>query len=95
MSDVIGLAVVGAGYWGPNLVRNAAETPGAELRVICDLDEDRLQKIGARYPGAALTPKFDDVLANDEVQGVILATPAASHHELAKQIGRASCRERV
>lgn len=85
MSDVIGLAVVGAGYWGPNLVRNAAETPGAELRVICDLDEDRLKKIGARYPGAVLTPKFDDVLANDEVQGIILATPAASHHELAKR----------
>jgi len=39
--DWIGLAVIGAGYWGPNLVRNATATPALELRYLCDLDEER------------------------------------------------------
>jgi predicted dehydrogenase len=82
MSDVIRLAVVGAGYWGPNLVRNAAAAPGATLSVICDLDQDRLNAMGRRHPEAALTTDFDAVIADDAIDAVIVATPAASHHEL-------------
>ncbi len=84
MADTVGLAVVGAGYWGPNLIRNAAETPGAELRVVCDLDEGRLSRIGRRHPGVKLVRGFADALADPAVDAVIVATPAASHHELAK-----------
>jgi len=82
MSDVIRLAVVGAGYWGPNLVRNAAAAPGAALSVICDLDRDRLAAMGRRHPEAALTDDFDSVIADDAIDAVIVATPAASHHDL-------------
>ncbi|MBZ0267348.1 Gfo/Idh/MocA family oxidoreductase [bacterium] len=85
MSDVIHLAVVGAGYWGPNLVRNAAAAPGAALSVICDLDQDRLTAMGRRHPEAALTMDFDSVLADDAIDAIIVATPAASHHELGKR----------
>ncbi len=83
MADTVGLAVVGAGYWGPNLIRNAAETPGAELRVVCDLDEGRLARIGRRHPGVKLVRTFADALSDPAVDAVIVATPAASHHELA------------
>lgn len=85
MADTIGLAVVGTGYWGPNLVRNAAGAPGARLVAICDLDQERLAKIGRLYPGTRQTPDFADVIADPAVQGVVIATPAASHHPLAKQ----------
>ena len=85
MSDQIGLAVVGTGYWGPNLVRNAAGAPGADLRYICDLDTERLAKIGRLYPGTKQTSDFDEVIGDPSVQGIILATPAASHHPLAKK----------
>lgn len=85
MAESVGLAVVGAGYWGPNLVRNAAETPGAELRCVCDLDEERLRRIGRRHPGVRLSRDLDDVLADAAVHAVLVATPAASHHALAKR----------
>jgi predicted dehydrogenase len=81
MSEVIRVAAVGAGYWGPNLIRNLSELPGAELRVICDEDEERLRKIGRRYPGVALVTDLEAVLADEEIDAVILATPAGLHYE--------------
>jgi predicted dehydrogenase len=81
MSEVIRVAAVGAGYWGPNLIRNLSELPDAELRVICDEDEERLRKIGRRYPGAALVTDLGVVLADEGIDAVILATPAGLHHE--------------
>ena len=89
MSETIGLAVVGTGYWGPNLVRNAANTPGATLKAIVDVDGARLKKIGAGYPGVDLETDYGKVLARDDVQGVILATPASTHHELGLAVLRA------
>jgi predicted dehydrogenase len=82
MSESIGLAVVGAGYWGPNLIRNAANTPGARLRAICDVDAERLRKIGRGYPGVALESEFGRVLDDDSIDAIILATPASTHHDL-------------
>lgn len=82
MSSNIGVAVVGAGYWGPNLIRNMAEAPGSELRVICDQDEKRLKDVGRRYPGVRLVTNFDEVLRDPEIQAVVLATPASSHASL-------------
>ncbi|MCA9751393.1 MAG: Gfo/Idh/MocA family oxidoreductase [Gemmatimonadetes bacterium] len=85
MSEAIGLAVVGTGYWGPNLVRNAAGAPGANLTAICDLDADRLARIGRLYPGTRQTRDFAEVLTAEDVQAIVIATPAASHHDLAKR----------
>jgi predicted dehydrogenase len=77
-------AVVGLGYWGPNLLRVLAELPDARLKWICDLDEGRLAKFEARYPAVATTVRFEDVIADPEVDAVIIATPVFTHHELAR-----------
>lgn len=79
MSDVVGVAVVGAGYWGPNLIRNMSEAPGAELRAICDQDEKRLKDVGRRYPGVSLVTNFEALLADPKISAIVLATPASAH----------------
>jgi predicted dehydrogenase len=82
---VIGFAVVGYGYWGPNLVRNLAETAGARLVSVCDLRMERLAAVQARYPGVAITDDFDDVLRDPRIDAIAIATPVASHFKLAMQ----------
>ena len=77
------VAVVGCGYWGKNLVRNFAQLRG--LRWICDANEAMLQKQKQLYPEIRLTEQFEAVLADDEVQGVAIATPAAMHYTQVKQ----------
>jgi predicted dehydrogenase len=81
MSD-LRIGVIGLGYWGPNLARNIAELPGAELAWICDQRTDRLALVGARYPAASRTTEVDDVLDDDTVDAVVIATPVTSHHPL-------------
>jgi len=78
------LAVVGLGYWGPNLVRNAYELPAAEVNLICDLHEPVLDAIGSRYPGVARTLSFDQVIADETIDAVVIATPVSTHYRLAK-----------
>jgi predicted dehydrogenase len=89
MSERIGVAVVGAGYWGPNLIRNMAESRHGELRVVCDLDRGRLAEVGRRYPGVKLEADFTRLLEDVSVQAVVLATPASSHHSLGLEAMRA------
>jgi predicted dehydrogenase len=83
MGAPIGLAVIGAGYWGPNLVRNAMATPGISLKWLCDLDESRAQRVLGSYSTVATTSSFDAVLNDPSVQAVAIATPAATHFPLA------------
>jgi predicted dehydrogenase len=78
-----GIAVVGAGYWGPNLVRNFAADEGSELLWVCDLDGDRAARLAARFGVAKATSNLDDVLADDDVRGVAIATPVATHAAIA------------
>ncbi len=79
----IGTAVVGCGPWGRNLVRTLAAQPGCDLRVVCDLDPERLAHVSERFPRPRTTTDFADVLADDEVEAVLIATSSASHHALA------------
>jgi predicted dehydrogenase len=83
MSRTIGLAVIGAGYWGPNLVRNAMATASVDVRWLCDLDEDRARTVLGRYSTIRTTDSYDTVLDDPTVQAVAIATPAASHFPLA------------
>jgi predicted dehydrogenase len=83
MTAAIGLAVVGAGYWGPNLVRNAMATPSFRLRWLCDLDEERARSVLGPYSTVPTTDSLEAILDDDEVQAVAIATPAASHFTLA------------
>jgi predicted dehydrogenase len=80
----IGVGVIGAGYWGPNLVRNFASDQAFELRWVCDLDEDRARGVAERFSNTRVTRNLDEVLNDDEVAAVAVATPAASHLEVAR-----------
>ncbi|RJG43341.1 MULTISPECIES: Gfo/Idh/MocA family oxidoreductase [unclassified Mesorhizobium] len=80
---MIGVAVVGYGYWGPNLVRNFAETPGARLISVCDLKKERLVSVQARYPAVEITDDFDEVLRDPRVDAIAIATPVSAHFRLA------------
>jgi predicted dehydrogenase len=77
----VGLA--GLGYWGPNLARNFDDL--ADLAWLCDLDEGLLERFSHRYPQARTTQRFDEMLSDDELEAVIVATPVPTHYELAKQ----------
>jgi len=83
MTTPIGLAVIGAGYWGPNLVRNAMATPSLDLRWLCDLDVDRARRVLGPYSNVSTTDSFDAVLEDPAVGAVAIATPAGSHFPLA------------
>jgi predicted dehydrogenase len=77
------VGVVGLNYWGPNLVRNFDGL--AELTWVCDLDPAHLQPIAARYPNARATESYDDLLADDALDAIVIATPVPTHFALAKQ----------
>jgi predicted dehydrogenase len=82
--EALRLAAAGLGYWGPNLARNLDELDGAELAWICDRDEDRLQRFGGRFPDARKTTRFEDLLEDDSLDAVAIATPVVTHFELAR-----------
>ena len=77
------VAVVGLGYWGPNLVRNLHELPEAEVVTVCDARPERLDATRRRYPAIAGTSRFSDVLEDTSVDAVAIATPVSTHFELA------------
>ncbi|HEV2777949.1 MAG TPA: Gfo/Idh/MocA family oxidoreductase [Actinophytocola sp.] len=79
----IGLAVIGAGYWGPNLVRNAQATPGMRLEYLCDLDVERARKVLGAYSTVRASGSLEEVLADPAVHAVAIATPAATHLQVA------------
>ena len=76
------VGVAGLGYWGPNLARNFDEL--AELAWICDESEERLAALAGRYPQARATREFDEMLADPELDAVVVATPVPTHYALAR-----------
>jgi predicted dehydrogenase len=76
-------AVIGLGYWGPNLVRNLQEIDAAEVVWACDARPAALEKIGRRYPAVGLTSDFAEVLRDPSVEAVAIATPVSTHFDLA------------
>ena len=78
----IGLAIVGAGYWGPNLVRTALATPALRLDWLCDLDVERARTVLGAYTMVRPTDSYDAVLSDPDVAAVAIATPAATHFDL-------------
>jgi len=81
--DMPSVAVVGTGYWGKNLVRNFHQI-GA-LKIICDKDETVLSTLQAQHPGVEISYALTDVLKRDDIQGVVIATPAETHFLLARE----------
>lgn len=86
MTGALRVAVVGLGYWGPNLARNFDGLPGVELRWVCDGSAEQLERMRPRFPGARTTGSLDEVLADAETDAVVVATPVPSHAALARRV---------
>jgi predicted dehydrogenase len=80
----IGMAVIGAGYWGPNLVRTSLATPALRLEWLCDLNVARAQAVLGQYTTVRATGSYEEVLADPAVAAVAIATPAGTHFDLAR-----------
>jgi len=78
------VALTGYGYWGPNLLRNYMQLPGATVKTVCDARPEVLSKVHVRYPAVATTTDYTAVLADDEIEAVLIATPISTHYDLAK-----------
>ena len=82
----LSLALVGLGYWGPNLARNFAAIEGCDLTWCCDASEDARARLAGQYPGTRFTDDLAEVLADPDVDAVVLATPVPTHAELAVRV---------
>ena len=80
---MIRIGHAGLGYWGPNLARNFGAL--ADLRWLCDLSPDLLAAAAKAHPQARTTADFEELLADPELDAVVIATPVVTHYELAKQ----------
>lgn len=89
MNDKVRVAVVGCGYWGPNLIRNFRSLPDCELTDICDVNANRLKHLKSLYPDVMTHASFGDMLAGRELDAVVVATPVCWHHPLAMESLRA------
>lgn len=81
----IRLGLVGYGYWGPNLLRNFAATPGAAPVMLADQDPARLAKAKATYPALETVPDVDLLLGSENIDAVVVATPVSTHFPIAKR----------
>ena len=78
------IGVIGCGYWGPNLMRNFAENETAQLRWLCDPDEERLKAMGRRYPAARITNDYQELLSDRELDAIAVVTPVVTHYPITK-----------
>jgi predicted dehydrogenase len=86
---MIGIGVIGYGYWGPNLVRNFHETPGARVVAVCDTRAERQAAVQERYPAIGVTARPADLWNDPAVDAVVIATPVSTHFDLAMDALRA------
>jgi predicted dehydrogenase len=84
--DVTRVGVVGLGYWGPNLARNFDGLAGVELAWCCDAREEMRARLAAKHPRTRLTADLDDLLADDELDAIVVATPVPTHADLAVRV---------
>jgi predicted dehydrogenase len=79
---MIGVGVIGYGYWGPNLVRNFAETDGARLVAVCDARPERLALVEKRYPGTRTFQSWQELVQDPSIDLVAVSTPVSTHFEM-------------
>jgi predicted dehydrogenase len=82
---MIGVGVIGYGYWGPNLVRNFSEVTGSRVEAVCDFASERLAVAASSYPGVRTMTNPHELICDPKVDAVVIATPVGSHFELAWQ----------
>ncbi len=79
------VAQIGCGYWGPNVLRNFSAQPGCWVKFVAEVNEERQNYVTANFPRSLVVDNIQEVLADPEVEAVIIATPASSHHSIAKR----------
>jgi predicted dehydrogenase len=84
--DPLRIGVAGLGYWGPNLARNFASLPGCELSWLCDGSESARARLAPMFPQAQMTPDLSRLLDDPQLDAIVLATPVATHAELAVRV---------
>lgn len=82
---MLNIALIGYGYWGPNLARNLHGLTDGKLAACCDLDQARLNTVQRLYPTVRVTTHLSDIWHDPQLEAVVIATPAATHFELARQ----------
>ena len=82
---MVSVAVMGAGYWGPNLVRNLVENPLCSHVTVCDVDQEQLRRLLRRYPGLKTTRDPEDIFGSPTIDAVMVATPPKTHHALGRR----------
>ncbi|NNE44087.1 MAG: Gfo/Idh/MocA family oxidoreductase, partial [Gemmatimonadetes bacterium] len=80
------VAVVGCGYWGPNLIRNFAQLPNVQMKCAVDLNKERLRHIKQLYPSVETTTDLDSVISSPDIDACVVATPVSTHHPIAKRL---------
>ena len=83
------VAVIGLGYWGPNMVRNFLACPDVSQVLACDLDPARREQNARRFPGLLVVDELEEAL--NRADAVVLATPLSTHHELGMRALQANC----
>ena len=78
-------AVIGTGYWGPNLIRNFLAQDEVDAVIACDTDEGRLARMRKLFPGVETSTSSDEVIHRTDIDIVAIATPVSSHHRIAKK----------
>jgi predicted dehydrogenase len=82
---MVRVGIIGYGYWGPNFVRNFAETRGAAVRAVCDLSGSRLELAAARYPGIRTATNVADLFGDADIDAIAIATPVSTHFDFARR----------
>lgn len=85
MKDAIHVAIIGCGYWGPNLIRNFRSLPDCIVRKVCDTDIERLGHMKSLYPEVETIQEFDAILEDPDIHAVAIATPVRFHFEMGKK----------
>jgi predicted dehydrogenase len=80
---MIGVGVLGYGYWGPNLVRNFSEISDARVVKVCDARSERLALVTQRYPSIETTKDYQDLIADPRIDAILIATPVSTHFRFA------------
>ncbi len=79
------IAIIGYGYWGPNLLRNFSQRDDCRVAIVADVRRERLQAVKKSYPNICTVESPDDVLKNKTIDAVCIATPVYTHFELAQK----------
>ncbi len=82
---MLNCALIGYGYWGPNIARSIQKLENVQLVAICDFDTTKLKQARLQYPQSSFTSNADEIINNSKIDAIIVATPASTHFQLASK----------